>query len=135
AEADAHVADVARAGDGRAGAVLAATGGHRVLPPDRPGSAMTAPGGAQPDGGGDTLEALRSMVATLVGGAGLVSGQLGRVPAVNEVGRAVVLVREAVAVDAAATATQARAGVAFARAAGRSVSVAYTLGRNPPRLA
>jgi hypothetical protein len=82
----------------------------------------------------DTIEALRSMLATMLGGAGLVSGQLGRVPAVNELGKAAVLLRQSVVLDAAATATQARAGVAFARTAGRSLSVAYALGRGAPRV-
>jgi hypothetical protein len=83
----------------------------------------------------DTFDALRSMLATMLGGAGLVSGQLGRVPAVGEVGRATVVLRQSLAVDVAATATQARAGVAFARTVGRSASVAYALGRHTPRLA
>jgi len=83
----------------------------------------------------DTFDALRSMLATMLGGAGLVSGQLGRVPVVGEVGRAVVTLRQSVALDVAATATQARAGVAFGRTVARSASVAYALGRNTPRLA
>jgi hypothetical protein len=96
--------------------------------------------GAGPRGSGDTLDrdtfdALRSMIATMLGGAGLVSGQLGRVPAVGEVGRAVVLLRQSVALDVAAKATQARTGVAFARTAGRSAGVVYAIGRNAPRLA
>jgi hypothetical protein len=82
----------------------------------------------------DTMDALRSMLATMLGGAGLVSGQLGRVPALGEVGRAVVLLRQSLALDVAATATQARAGVAFARTAGRTASVAYALGRSTPLL-
>ncbi|HEY2870127.1 MAG TPA: hypothetical protein VGJ11_11475 [Gaiellales bacterium] len=95
--------------------------------------------GAHPEASGDsfdrdTFDALRSMIATLLGGAGLVSGQLGRVPAVGEVGRAVVVLRRSVALEVAATATHTRAGVAFARTAGRGASVAYTLGRNAPRL-
>lgn len=96
--------------------------------------------GARRDAGGDsfdrdTFDALRSMLATMLGGASLVSGQLDRVPAVGEVGRAVVVLRRSLSVDVAATATQARAGVAFARTVGRSASVAYALGRNTPRLA
>ena len=94
---------------------------------------------ARPHAGGDSvdrdaLDALRSMLATMLGGAGLVSGQLGRVPAFGEVGRAVVLLRQSLALDVAATATQARAGVAFARTAGRTASVAYALGRSTPLL-
>ncbi|HEX5249118.1 MAG TPA: hypothetical protein VFW14_05580 [Gaiellales bacterium] len=92
------------------------------------------------DAGGDTLDrdtfdALRSMLATMLGGASLVSGQLERVPAVGEVGRAVVMLRQSLALNVAATGTQARTGVAFARTVGRSASVAYALGRNTPRLA
>jgi hypothetical protein len=94
--------------------------------------------GARPGARGDSLDrdafdALRSMLATMLGGAGL-AGQLGRVPAVGEVGRAVVLIRQSVTLDVAATATHARAGVSFARTAGRTASVAYALGRTVPRL-
>jgi len=97
---------------------------------------MTAPGGAGISGGGeDTFAALRSMLTTMLGGAELVSGQLGRVPAVGEVGRAVTLLRQAVALDVAATATQARAGVAFVRTTQRGASVVFTLGRSAPRMA
>ena len=96
---------------------------------------MTDPGGARQNGDSDTFEALRSMLATMLGGAGLVSGQLGRAPGVGEVGRAFVVLRQSVALDVAATATHARAGVAFARTAARSASVAYSLGRNAPRMA
>ena len=83
----------------------------------------------------DGLEALRSMLATMLGEAGLLSGQLGRVPAVGEAGRAVVMLRQSLALNVAATGTQARPGVAFARTAGRTATVAYALGRNAPRLA
>ena len=94
---------------------------------------------ARPHAGGDsvdrdTIEALRSMLATMLGGAGLVSGQLERVPAVGEVGRAVVVLRQSLALDVAATTTQARAGVAFARTVGRTAAVAYALGRGAPLL-
>ena len=92
---------------------------------------------ARPHAGGDTVDrdtfdALRSMLATLLGGAGLVSGQLGRVPAVGEVGRAAVALRQSLALDVAATAAQTRTGVAFARTAGRTAGVAYALGRSAP---
>ena len=94
---------------------------------------------ARPQAGGDsfdrdTLAALRSMLTTMLGEAGLLSGQLGRVPAVGEVGRAVVVLRQSLTLSAAVTGTQARAGVAFARAAGQTAIVAYALGRNAPRL-
>ena len=99
---------------------------------------MIDPSG-RPHAGGDTvdratIDALRSMLATMLGGAGVVSGQLGRVPAVGEVGRAVVVLRQSLALDVAATAAHARAGVAFARTAGRTASVAYALGRTTPLL-
>lgn len=87
------------------------------------------------DGSGDTREALRAMLATMLGGAGLLSGGLGRVPALGELGRAAALLRQAVALDIAATATQARLGTAFVRTAGRSTSLAFGLGRGAPRLA
>ena len=94
---------------------------------------------ARPHAGGDTvdkdtIEALRSMLATMLGGAGLITGQFERMPAVGEVGRAVVVLRQSLALDVAATATQARAGVAFARTAGRTAGVAYALGRSTPLL-
>jgi hypothetical protein len=89
---------------------------------------MTDPGAGR-NASGDTLEALRSMLATMLGGAGRVSGQLGRVPAVGEVGRAAALMRQAVTLDVAATATQARLGVGLVRAAERGTSVAFAVGR------
>jgi len=99
---------------------------------------MIDPGARRHAGGDsvdrDTLDALRSMLATMLGGAGLVSGQLGRVPAVGEVGHAGVVIRRSLALNVAATATQARAGAAFARTAGLTASVAYALGRGTPPL-
>ncbi len=95
---------------------------------------MTETGGAGRGGGEDTFEALRSMLATMLGGAGLVSGQLARAPAIAEISRATALLRQAVALDVAATATQARAGVAFVRVTRHTASVAFTLGRHAPRL-
>jgi hypothetical protein len=95
----------------------------------------TRPNGSGDSFDRDTFDALRSMLATMLGGAGLVSGQLGRAPGVGEVGRAVVVLRRSMGLNVAATATQARAGVGFARTAARSASVAYSLGRNAPRMA
>jgi hypothetical protein len=89
---------------------------------------MTGPDTGR-NGGGDPLEALWSMLATMLGGGRLVSGQLARIPAVAEMGRAVVLMRQAVGLNVAATATQARLGMAFVRTAERGTTVAFALAR------
>ncbi len=86
-------------------------------------------------GSADSIEALRAMLATMLGGAGRLSGGLGRVPALGEVARAAALLRQAVALDIAATARQARLGTAVVRTARRSTSLAFGLGRGAPRLA
>jgi hypothetical protein len=90
---------------------------------------MTGPAAGRDGGGDDTFEALRSMIATMFGGAGLLSGQLGRVPAVGEVGRAFVLMPQALSLAVTATATHARAGVRFVQVAGRGTSLAFGLAR------
>jgi hypothetical protein len=89
---------------------------------------MTGPDTSRNEGG-NPLEALRSMLATMLGGGRLVSGELGRIPAVAEMGRAVALMRQAVGLSVAATATQARLGVAFVRTAERGTGLAYALAR------